>query len=340
MDHKKGMKTKEYNPMLDIFGLFCSTLVVIEHLKPFGIERYPFFFSFLETALFFFMVKSGYFFMYRLSIGTLNLEAFTKRLLIPALFWSTIYNLYRLINVFLYHTETVSEYLTVLLKSLLINGSGVHLWYLPAVVLFSLFVKLLYKNNKISIVYISAVILFMMGLLSSTYTSFDMLRLFDSFKNNEYLRTVVRVFFMGYPMFVLGVFIEDKKELVSTIPDIILPILCAGSLILSYFEIKAMRSSFNMCSIFLTLYVFFIFIVLIKTKNKKYAALARIGKSISSFTYYSHPMFRIFFLTLIETMLKEQSNPSMIFILTLVSCFLIGIIINLVNNKHLNLICS
>lgn len=217
----------------------------------------------------------------------------------------------------------------ILIKSLLVNGSGAHLWFLPAVILYSLFVHFFILKDKINTFFRITLFLFIFGLLIGTYDVLQIKYIFNPF----YFRIILRVFFMGLPVFSLGLFIRYHIEhilLEKKLFSLIVTFIC------SFLELKLLNRTDVISSFFLPLFTANIFIVLINNNNNNLYKTGKFCKCVSSFMYYSHPLVNIALLTILHTFLKLNINENGILTLVLIISLLLGLIIYKLNNKFIS----
>lgn len=166
-------QSKNYNG-IDVMKLFMAILIVFIHLSPFSDfnKELNFFSSIAITriAVPFFFMASGFFLKIKID-GAGNwleiqkiVKAYVKKLLLLYIIWSIIYlpcSIYIIIksnkSIFLYIQECLFE------------GSHVHLWYLPALLVASFLAIVIYKRIGLKKAITLSTSLYILGLLDISY---------------------------------------------------------------------------------------------------------------------------------------------------------------------------
>ncbi|MBQ3068864.1 MAG: acyltransferase [Clostridia bacterium] len=169
------MNVKKRNNSIDLFRYVCALLVVIIHTEPFyGGELRGlgiFLKEFLSRiAVPFFFAVSGYFLFLKIDRdGKAPLRS-AWRLTKVYLFWSIPYlllNLWVLRNdIPSFHSRTVSD--------LFLHGSSSHFWFFPALIYATLLIALIYKAFGWKPLAVTAVVLYIIGVIGSSYTPLGM----------------------------------------------------------------------------------------------------------------------------------------------------------------------
>lgn len=339
------MQKKQYNAAIDIFKYFCAIMIVDSHVRLINIDK-SFLFDLFRYALYFFHVSFGYFYMKGLiNNSNITIKKNLKRLLTVLVFWMIIYLPINIYNEVLSGKTILSDFVRLQFISLFINGTGFHLWFLASLIIYVLIGGYLYKNNKHRILYPLSLFLYLIGLFGTYYYKLgNSIPLLNTFYNYEYFTTYCRLFLHGLPLFTMGLYIsENEEELIKidnkrlSIYSLVLFIL---SLIEIYISVNVLCPESNICSLFMYLLSFPLFILFIKTPSQQYSKYGKAMKYISSFMYYSHPLFRTVMASLLMRIFNIDLSMFMMSVLVVLLCTLFGYIFYKIDNKYLNKVLS
>ena len=339
------MENKKYFSSIDIVKYLCAIMIVDSHVRLINIEN-SFLFDLFRFALYFFPCSYGYFFIKNIKNKKENvLQKSIKRLCIPLLFWAFIYFFINLYNNVLAGNQTFAAFIKYQFISIFINGISFHLWFLVAIILNSTIVYIAYKNKKIKLLYVICIFLYVIGLLGSYYYQIgNSIPIISNLINMKYFATLCRLILHGLPTFVMGVYIEENEEKFSKISNkklimfsITTFILCLVEIycVINYANIKT-----NISSLGLFIFTFVAFILLKNNPMNKYENIAKPLKYISTFMYYSHPLFRTVLASLLMRLFSIELNSLVMSIVVVVLCTIGGFILYKINNKQINRICS
>ena len=339
------MENKKYIASIDIFKYFCALMIVDSHVRLINIEN-SFLFEIFRFALYFFHCSFGYFFMKNLKNNSKDvLIKNIKRLITPLVFWVIIYTLINYYNNVLSGTQGNMEFLKYQIKSMFINGVGFHLWFLAALIIYAIITTYLYNNNKIKVLYPISIVLYTIGLLGSYYYQIgNILPVINKIINMPYFTTLCRLMLHGLPMFTMGVFIANYEDSLENIKSIHLFILVvvffAVSVVEILFVLKVAKIQTNICSLGLCILTFPLFILLKNNPMNGFSNIAKPLKYISTFMYYSHPLFRTVIASAFMRVLGIDLVGKKMTIIVILACTITGYILYKINNKYLNRICS
>lgn len=339
------MENKKYFSSIDIVKYLCAIMIVDSHVRLINIEN-SFLFDLFRFALYFFSCSYGYFFIKNIKNKKENvLVKSIKRLCTPLMFWIIIYFFINLYNEVLAGNQSFIEFIKYQFISIFINGVGFHLWFLVAIIINSIIVYYSYKNNKLKPLYYVCIVLFIIGLLGSYYYQIgNNIPLINSLINSKYFTTLCRLILHGLPCFVMGVYIEEHDELYSKISNKKLISLSLISLIACLIEIYVVinytTTITNICSLGLFIFTFIVFILLKNNPTDKYENIAKPLKYISTFMYYSHPLFRTVLASLLMRIFMVELNSLLMSIIVVILCTVFGYILYRIDNKYINRICS
>lgn len=340
------MENKKYIASLDIVKYLCAIMIVDSHVRLINIEN-SFLFELFRFALYFFHCSFGYFLMKNLKNNNNQniLSKNIKRLVTPLLFWIVIYFFINLYNNVLGGSQTFSEFIKYQFISMFINGVDFHLWFLVALILYTIILCLLNKNNKINVLYPICIVLYIIGLLGSYYYVIgNNIPLLNNLINSKYFTTLCRIILHGLPSFTMGVYIANNDDKFSSIKNNKLIVLSVISFIFILVEIYLVLNYLqiitNICSLSLIIFTFILFILLKNNPMNKHENISKPLKYISTFMYYSHPLYRTVLASLFVRLLGIELNSLYMSIIVVILCSLTGYILYKINNKYLNKVCS
>lgn len=339
------MEKKQYNATIDIFKYFCAILIVDSHVRLINIDK-SFLFDLFRYALYFFHVSFGYYYTKSLNInGYDSVKRNLKRLIIPVLFWIVIYTLINIYNSVLSGQTTLLDFIKLQFISLFINGTGFHLWFMASLMIYVLIGYFIHKNKLENSVYILSIVLYVIGLLGTYYYFIGKnIPLLVNFFDAKYFTTYCRIFLHGFPLFMMGMYISNNDDKLKGINNnkliVYSLVLFVLSLIEIYYMSKIIYVPSNISSLFMYLLTFPFFILLLKNPMCEYSKLGKMMKYISTFMYYSHPLFRTILASLFMRLFNIEVSMLMMSLIVVLLCSIIGFVLYKINNKYLNLICS
>lgn len=320
-------------------------MIVDSHVRLINIEN-SFLFELFRFALYFFHCSFGYYFYKSIRRNDENIISRNlKRLLPPLLFWMVIYTLLNFYNDVLSGAMSITDFIKLNLISLFINGTGFHLWFMASLIIYVIIATLLYKKNKLKILNPLCIVLYMLGLLGSYYSFIgNNIPVIKDLINLKYYTTYCRLFMHGLPMFTMGLYISDNDERLMqngnirlTLISIVLFVLACAEIM---FAIKNGHIKVNICTLFLCLFTFPLFILCLKNPLPEYSSLGKTAKYISTFMYYSHPLFRTLILSLMMRLFGIDLYPLYATIVVVLLCTAFGYILYKLNNKFINKLVS
>ncbi len=153
---------------IDIFKFISAFFVVSIHVSPF--KNIPIFHEgfwvIQRCAVPYFFITSGYFFFIHYKDSYLKyLKKYIVRILILYIFWGGIYFPFLVKRFYVLEKHSILQ----IVKLIVLDGGGGHLWYLPASILAVLLTIVCYKIiGKIRTIFISLLLL-IIGTIYSTY---------------------------------------------------------------------------------------------------------------------------------------------------------------------------
>ncbi len=320
-------------------------MIVDSHVRLIKLDR-SFLFDLFRFALYFFHCSFGYFYMKSLLRNGKEAPAKNlKRLIVPVLFWAVVYTLINIYNEVLSGSMSMADFLKHQLIALFISGTGFHLWFMASLMIYVVLAGFLYQKKKLKVLYPMAIVLYLIGLLGSYYDFIgNRIPLLSAFISSYYFTTWCRLFLHGLPMFTMGLYIAENDKKLMQIDNGKLCLFSAVLAVLSFIEIYLVvrygNNGTNICSLFLCLLTLPFFILLLKNPMQEQSGLARTLKYISTFMYYSHPLFRTVLASALMRLFGLGLSDLLMSIIVVILCTVFGFILYKLNNKYLNKICS
>lgn len=214
---------QSYN-FLDLMKFICAILVVAIHTEPF--QSYS---TMMDKALGiitrlpvpFFFITSGYLFFIKLDINSIStrdsfdkLKYYLNRIFSLYLSWSIIYFPFKCINWISSDTPIIKNIL-LYLRDFIFLGSYSSLWYLPALIFSIGATYFLLKFIPINRVVLISILLYIIGLLGSTYYGIiSNINFLHSIFNyyNKFFCTTRNGLFYGFIFVVVGAYLAHHKE--------------------------------------------------------------------------------------------------------------------------------
>ena len=339
------MEKKNYNVSIDIVKYLCAIMIVDSHVRLINIEN-SFLFELFRFALYFFHCSFGYYFYKSIIRNDKNIiSKNVKRLLPPLLFWMVIYTLLNFYNEVLSGAMTINEFIKLNIISLFINSTGFHLWFMASLIIYVMIATVLFRNNKLKVLYPISIVLYILGLLGSYYAFIgNQIPFVKDLINMKYYTTFCRLFMHGLPLFTMGLYIsENDGKLIETDTKmlvfsciVLFGLACTEIL----YAINNGNISVNICTVFLCLFTCPFFIMCLKNPLSKYSYMGKTAKYISTFMYYSHPLFRTLVLSIMMRVFGIDLNPLYATVIVVLLCTAFGYILYKLNNKFINRLVS
>lgn len=312
---------------IDYMKLMCAFLVVAIHTHPFQDINYLLYYGFSEVlvriAVPFFFVSSGYFY----AKSKCNFKKYINRLVITYISWSFIYLLLQI-----YNSINMNGNMVTTLKSFIVEffiyGSYYHLWYMIALIICVTITTIFYKIKKLRLLYISSLILYIIGVIGGSYYKLGLQIpiLSNLYEFSLYIQ-IRRYLLMGLPFFMLGYCAQSLKGIfkninITTVVTIVLFVF--EIVIVNMFELK----KDIIITFFLYPLVLQIFILCLKYPIKNISFTIDIGK-LSSFIYFVHPLV-IFIIS------RFWLRETLVYFITCIISTLIALIFIKINNNTIN----
>lgn len=203
---------------IDALKVIASLLVICIHTNPFYYINPSLALIIKDiiarTAVPFFFITSGYFFSLKLEKTDNAKKALLHRiywLMRIYLLWSLIYWVYEFINIFSNGSTFRINLKTILLffRDFFILGNFIHLWFLPSLIISTIFIALYHKFmfHKRKVLILIILLLYIVGAMGDCYYVF--------FQNNKFIKLLLLLFgntrngiFFGIPLFSMGYIIS------------------------------------------------------------------------------------------------------------------------------------
>ncbi|WP_315112835.1 acyltransferase [Clostridium intestinale] len=345
---EKIKKNNIRNNSIDAFRVICAVMIVSIHTSPFyeinqtlGLVMSK---IIPRIAVPFFFCTTGYYY-----INKLKME---KRILFPTLWklikiyslWSFIYFAKDFIRIYS-NNKNISIWLLQCMKKFFVYGSTTHLWYFPAIIFCIIITTIFNKYNKLHLLVYVSIVLYIVGCLGDAYYAFGskiyFIRDLIKYQNYNLIRTII---LYALPSFLVGYFLNKYKNNILKVKISKLKIALSISILVFLIEIITVLKFDLSKSITITIFLYPLLIcvmcLLIKNPIKNININTRYFHGISSFMYYSHPLFFTTIPTILEKSMDIKISNTLIFILTVLSTSLVSIVIIKINNKNLNILIS
>jgi len=339
-------KTKQIrNCSIDIFRYICAILVIAIHTHPFEDIHAELGYIFTEIvpsiAVPFFFAVAGYFYINKLISGKPVFVSYIKRLLQVYVIWSAFYFVFLFVKDVVKDGESLFEFIKKCIFSFFITGSYTHLWFFPALIFSVCFVTILYKAGGIKILIPISIILYVIGCFGCSYYTFGVrIPVLGNLFVSSNFTVIRRIFLMGFPFFTCGYFVSILEKRLQKSSRIRIGLIC--SILIFIGEIYLVRKFGLQVNIAVTfgLYILICFILLLLLQNPmpQLEHISSRCKTAANFTYYSHPFF-IFVISLVSLKIcRIALTQTPLFILTFLVTLILGLCIDKINNKYLNLL--
>lgn len=214
-------KQKNYNG-IDVVKLLMALCVVAIHLTPFAMfgENVSFLLDKILTraAVPFFFCSSGFFLKMKLDRTTSDAEfklqviKFVKRILFMYIIWTIIY-----MPCIIFWFKTNNETILSFVQKCIFDGSYLHLWYLPSVMVAGVIAAFLVKRIGTVKSLVIAIVLYVIGLLDTSYYG-----LIKNFVLQNFVRVYDKIFittrngvFFGLVFILLGFLAYETRQKLS-----------------------------------------------------------------------------------------------------------------------------
>ena len=327
----------ERNNSIDIFRFISALLVIAIHTNPMT-EINPYL-GYLcsqicpRVAVPFFFCVSGYYYIGKLEKTTNKKEIITefKKTFLSYLkiyfFWSVVYVV---CDYKQYFYEGVSDWGAIIgiVLNFLVYGTYYHLWYFIGIFFSLIIVTLCYLIRVEKILDYFSVILYLAGVLSCAYYQIgNRIPIFSLLISSSYFTVIRRIILMALPFFMMGYFIPKISNKKVPIKLVLTGALFVGEIIV----VNIFELSLNVIeTVFLYVFLAYIIVWLVHHPLQKKKRTGKICRYLSSFIYFSHPLF-----LMIITQLGITEN-TIVFILTALFSTATGLILIKINNKTLN----
>lgn len=327
---------KKYNG-IDVIKLFMALCVVAIHLTPFAMfgENASFLFDKVLTraAVPFFFCTSGFFLKIKLDKTTNDREFmtviinFTKRIFLMYILWTIIY-LPCIVFWFRVDNETIVSFF---LKCIF-DGSYLHLWYLPSVIIAGIAAALLVKKLGLTKSIIISIVLYIVGLLDTSYygvvKAFGVENIIAEYDNIFF--TSRNGIFFGLIFVLLGFLANEKKEKLST--SVILFVLSMIGLFVEMYILRNYNIAKSYESILFTVPVTYFLLQIAKEIKLRNKPVYRNIRIMGVLIYLSHCWVDFTYSVLCYNILHRTFNSMVRFGYTLILTILLSVVIMKLQN--------
>lgn len=333
------------NSSIDIFRIICAILVVSIHTRPFeevnSYLGYVFYQVFPRIAVPFFFCTIGYYYIGNLTKNKNVCKDNLKKFLKIYILWSCIYFLFDFILKATDSAFNLFDFIKKCLIDFFWFGSYYHLWFFQAIILVIIIISFFYKKNKLHMLAILSIILYILGLLGMPYYKIgNKIPIINNFINSEFFRSFFRSrFCLALPFCMQGYFLrkimgdwkKDNKILSRSL--IITTIL----FLLEIFFVNI----FNLqCEIIITIFLYplllLIMILLLNNPMIRFSDFSKKTRDIANFMYYSHPIFIYVISFMGKKVFGSENLNTFNFISVVIVTISIGYFFNKLDNKYLN----
>lgn len=308
---------KNYYSTLDIMKLFFSICVVCLHVHVAENNFYLWNMIF-NLGVPFFFVSSGYLYAKRNdSINWKNCIVYIKRMLIPFLFWHTVYTIIVMAQLSDYYSKNPKNIIINYIQWTLFYPSGAN-WYLLASFIGMFLVTFCYQKLGLKVGDFLAIACYFVLLIGNSYYYL----VIDYHPLSYAIQIYRKIFistrnglFVGFPMILLGVLIgKSQMEKAKTL---VLLFLWVGSTVLCALEVRAlypkMHSIFDN-SFLLTYLLCAPMLVLLCVKVNFFADInTRLLRKLSTSIFMTHHLFIYLFKGVIY-------NTTLLLVFVIISC--------------------
>ena len=294
---------KERNCSLDMFRFLAAVLVVMCHTHIFKDVNQELYFAVSQqlprfTVPFFFGV-TGYYYIGALLKGKDILKKQMAGLMKAYIAWTLIYYAASFgVNVILGGDDIVT-FLIERVVFFFTVGSYSHMWYMISLIYAVLISTLVYKlagEKGIFVLACFGIIFTIIAALGRVYYPYgSQIPFLATLYDTEHFLTLAQWFGMGIPYFTLGYFVQKEETSLKRWSNKTVWILWSTTVFLFVLEICLITFGiryYEKPEVNVSVYFFTIMniIVLLRYPMPKYVKQAQMGKILSSFVYFSHPL--------------------------------------------------
>ena len=312
--------------MLDYFKLFFAIGIVVIHCNLFqGTDNVSWYIlhGILRVGVPFFFCVSGFFFC-RCLDNKGNLGKSLKRIAIPFVFWM-------LLDFFIFYNTRCVGYtgfnlLIFFVKNILFYPWGA-MWYLLALMISILILYPFYKKNKLELIVIIGVVLYLFGLLGNNYYF-----LIEGTKLQNIMDWYINHFLCTRNALFEGLYFTGVGMYISRMTKIPNGWLLLGSyllLVIEIFLIKGRTYIDDHSLYFSFIYFIPIFVLYLTQFKSKYNTI--IVRNYSSGLYFIHR----FIIGILTIVLGLNVSNILLFIITIVISFITLFICYKTDNKYI-----
>lgn len=344
---------KVRNCSIDLFRIVGAIMVVSGHTRP--LSDIGSFWGYFTSKVFpgicvpFFICIMGYFYMENLNKGKKAFVPTFTKLLKSYAMWSVIYIAIDLLQGYL--TGTLPKYDSVFdaifkyVVMFFVKGTYYHLWFFPAAIISLCICTFFYKIKAVKFGAWLSVILYVIGLLGCSYFAIgDKILGLSQIINSGYFVYIRRILLHAFPFFMSGYFIKKinsndrmknilSKNSVLLFVEVVLTLL----FLLEIFLVNKLNLQDNVI-LTIILYPLLVWTMFILFRNPlpKYTKQASIARDLSSFIYYVHPIMIIIGKIILKNTIGMYET--LLFVFTLLTSSLLGLILIKIDNKFINLL--
>lgn len=331
-------KQKNYNG-IDVVKLLMALCVVAIHLTPFAMfgENVHFIFDKVLTraAVPFFFCSSGFFLKMKLDRVTSNIEfrtqvmKFAKRILFMYIIWTIIY-LPCIIFWFKEDNETVLSFA----QKCIFDGSYLHLWYLPSVMIAGVLAALLMRKIGTIKSLVIAIALYTIGLLDTSYFGLiknSGLQSFVKLYDEIFVTTRNGVFF-GLVFILLGFLAYETRQKLSK--SVFLLIFSIIGLFIEMCMLKNWGAARAYEGVLFTIPVTYFLLQVAKEIKLSDKAIYKNIRTMGVLIYLSHCWVDFTFSVLCYNILHRTFNSMIRFGYTLVITILLSVLVIKLQNHE------
>lgn len=291
---------------IDIFKLICSYLVITIHCTPFMVFGNTINLALVSTvsriAVPFFFACSGFLFFKNLEYNNEKIKncesnrkklfKYVGRVVLLYIIWSAIYLVIQIPEWYSTGWLSLNAFIDYFI-SCFRSSSYYHLWYLLDLVYAILFAYLIMSLLKRKIIYILALVLYLLGILVYSYYFFsiDILAPLQSVSNffPALWDSVTRAF----PLIIIGVFSIYSNKIKNNTTNLLLFIISFIFLHVEFYFINTFSENHEKFSyiVFTIPCIYFFFSWVINQNIKLKQNISKCFRNISTIIYCVHPLF-------------------------------------------------
>lgn len=276
------------NYKIDFLRYIAALLVVTIHMDIFSdVNKFLNYFIVhlvAPLAVPFFFIVSGYFCKFNENSTLKDLFKCISRQIIPYLLWSFIYLLLSL-----YQKQPID-----ILYQLSISGIYYHLWFIPALIYGNICLFIVKKYNLKRVMIVMALILYLLGCLSSGYYKIGLhIPLFSNVLLSPWLIDIRRIFFMATPLMLIGSILKNifRTNYISTNSYCIFTLFLIFLYLIENVLLSYLSIAFdNLIIITIAPLVGSLIILMDELDGFENKRTCINFKELSMMTYYAHPL--------------------------------------------------